>query len=206
MLNPSTDKYTVEFSQDFYKNIFTQKYDDYLFVLNGPVKHIHTHIHESIQTIDIPGINLSTLTVAGLNNLKNQPYSGIGKTPRNAVSPTVNLQYPGNNPVNEVIDSTVVNMTFRNTILNWMYIYEVMRNHYERSRTVPDFSIMINVMDAAENSILQFIFSGCFVAQIPGLSFSFNNSFRETKTIEAGFAFNKMDIKFSLPEFNLKKL
>lgn len=200
MLNPATDKYTIEFSKNFFDDSLVGKYDDYLYHLNSPIKNIVNHIHESVQSITIPGFNLNVTNVVGLSNLTNNiPNS---RTPNKFAHTTVNKQFPGNSPLSELFDSQIINLTLKNTVLNWMFFYEVMRGYYERTRTLKDFYITITVMDAAEIPLLQFIFSDCFVANMPGLTFASNEDFRESKTIDAGFAFNKLDIKFLIPKFN----
>ena len=40
MINPSSDKFILEFSNHIFDNEISKKYDDYLFHLNGPIKNI----------------------------------------------------------------------------------------------------------------------------------------------------------------------
>jgi hypothetical protein len=205
MLNPSTDKYTIEFSADFFSKDITKKYDDYLFHLNGPIKNMRDHLQESIQSLDIPGIELNLLNVNGLNNMKNVDFTNINSSPTNFNSTTINRQFPGTSPNQEIITETKVSITFRNTLLNWMYIYETFHHYYKRKRDISDFSIIITLHDAADIPLMNFVFFDCFVSSIPGLNFAFNTQFREAKTIDAGFAFNGMSTNFMIPSFDLTK-
>lgn len=205
MLNPATDKFTISFSPSFFSNEISEKYDRYLFHLNGPIKNIQDYIQESIQSLSIPGLQLNLLTIPGLNNMKNVDFGNVGTSPSNFTSTTVNKQFPGTSPIQDVIQEQQINITFRNNLLNYMYIYEVFHNFYKRKRDIKDFSIIITLHDSADIPMLNFIFYDCFVANIPGLEFAFNQQFRESKTIDAGFAFNGMRTEFMIPEFKLTK-
>ena len=194
MLNPITDKFIVEFSQNFFPGEITEDFDKYLFHLNGPLKSLQEHLLESIQTVTIPGLNLQIVTVGGL------PNTGVNGTPGNQ-PPTTTIQFPGNAPLSEIYESNIITLNCRNTVINWMYFYKILRGYYDNKRSVSLFNIAITVMDAAEIPMMMFLFTDCFLTNMPGLEFSSNGSFGESKTIEAGFAFNRMDVKFILPQF-----
>lgn len=197
MLNPATDKFKVEIF-DMFPEELTKKYDTFLFQKNGAIKTIHGLLIESLQSVSIPGFALQTTTVDGLQNL--------GKNPdiKNFPTPTHKITYSGNAPQSDIIEGNNVSLTCRNYIINWMYIFEILFKYYKRTREVPQFKIMLTMMDAAEIPMMNFIFSGCFVAQLPGLEFSFNSSFRESKTFDVGFAFNQMDVDFLIPGFDVE--
>lgn len=201
MLNPSVDKYTISFSSNFFDNEISKKYNDYLFHLNQPIKDIKSHIEESIQLVTIPGYSLQILNVNGMNNSNVNDLGGVGKKPNFITDTTFNSQYPGTAPMNEVLTDTKVTITFRNTLLNWMYIFEIFKNHYRRDRKISDFQIIITLMDSAEIPMMNFVFTDCFTADIPGLEFAFNANFRESKTIDASFAFRALTPYFKIPEF-----
>lgn len=204
MLNPATDKFSIEFSREFYPVELTQKYDNFLKYLNGPVKYLQPHLMESVQSINIPGWNVQTAQTPNLNNLAGQKFAGMGSRNVGPFSePTVNRAYAGSAPINEIVDGNILNITFRNTMLNWMYMFEAMRGYYMRTRSLQEFRIIITLMDAAEIPLIQFVYSDCFVAVMPGLEFSFAQSFREAKTIDTGFIFNKIDVNFLIPEFKI---
>ncbi len=206
MLNPSVDKYTIEFSSGFFNNEITEKYNSYLFHMNGPIKNIKDHIQESMQLVSIPGFNLNVLPVSSIGNLQNQKFAAMGKKPSNFAHTSTNRQYAGTSNQNDILEAQSVNITFRNTMINWMYIYEVFYNYYKRSRSLSDFQIHITLYDAAEIPMMQFVFGDCFVSNIPGLDFAFNAQFREAKTIDAGFTFNTLSSKFMIPDFKMDKL
>lgn len=200
MLNPSLNNFRIEFSDNFFPIELTQKYDDFLFNKNAPFKLIKSHLYESIQNLDMPGINLNEITTTGLNNLGLNP--NFGDFPH----VSVNRQFPGSEPMNAVVDMTKANITFRNSIINWMYIYEMFYSYYKRSRSVSDFQIFVIMMDSSEIPMIKFTMSDCYVSTLPGLAFSYNSAFNESKTFDAGFTFNKFDIDFLIPSFNLTKL
>lgn len=195
MLNPATDNVIIEFNHDFFDNEFSKVYDEFLFHMNGPIKNIKDHIHESIQEIEIPGFNLNVIETNGL------PNATGGGNANFFPHTTINRQFPGTSSQNDIIDSKQVNITFRNTILNWSYIFQVMEGYYRRKRIMEQFAINITLLDSAQIPMLSFRFSDCFTSTIPGLSFGFNSNIREVKTVQSGFTFNKFDVKINIPEF-----
>lgn len=194
-LNPSTDKFTIELGSDFYVNSLMEKYNDFLFHKNSQVKDLQSYMHESIQSIQIPGMNLQVVNVNGMSNIG---AAGNVKTP---AALTVNKSYVGNAPIAEIIESTTVTITFRNTIINWMYIYEFFRRRYERNSTLKNFDISVTLRDSADIPMLNILFDDCFISGLPGLEFSFNTGFRESKTFDIIFTFNKMNFNFIIPSF-----
>jgi len=159
MLNPNTDKFYIEFSSNFYENQYTKKYNDFFFHMNGPIKSLIESIKASIQTANIPGLNISPTEINNLGNLKNVDLGKLGTKPNNMTETSVNRQYIGNRPFDELLNSKIININFKNNVLNWMFFYEYFRDYFSRSRTVLDFSIIITVMDSGELPQLQFIFS-----------------------------------------------
>jgi hypothetical protein len=200
MINPVLSNFEIILSDSFFPKAVTEKYDNFLFTKNYPLKTLESYLYETIQNLDMPGINLSTITETGLQNL--------GKNPSvdNFPQVTVNRHYAGTAPMNEIIDGTTVNLTFRNTLLNWMYCYEVLYRYYSRTRSIKDFGIILKMKDSAEIPIIKFTLSDCFISTMPGLSFSYNQSFNESKTFDIGLTFNKFDVAFLLPDFSLTNI
>ena len=145
------------------------------------------------------------LNIQGINNMKNIDFGPLGTSPNNFQATTINRQFSGTAPIQDVVQGTKIDITFRNTLLNYMYIYEIFHHYYKRKRDVLEFSIIITLHDAADIPLMNFVFFDCFIASIPGLEFAFNTQFREAKTIDAGFAFNGMTTNFMIPEFNITK-
>ncbi len=161
--------------------------------------------------LNIPGINLNNITAAGLNNLGKDSW-GIDGIPgsndklQGFPHSTVNATYPGTSPMNEVVDSVMVSITFRNSILNWMWIYEMFFRYYKRTRDIREFSIYLDMYDSAQIPMIRFSLGNCYVATVPGLEFATNMNFNEAKTFDCSFVFNRFDVEFLVPEFNTKKL
>lgn len=202
MLNPNTDKFYIEFSKNFYENKHAKKYDDYLFHMNSPIKTLIDSIKSTIQNATVPGFNVSPTEVLNLANTQGVALGTFGQKPVNMTETSVNRSYIGNRPFDELLNSKVININFKNNVINWMYFYEYFRDYYSRKRTVEDFTITFTVMDTGEIPQLQFIFSDCFIVTLPDLEFVYNQVFGETKSIDVGFAFNKFDVKFLIPGFN----
>lgn len=203
MLNPSLNNFQIEFSEEFFPEEITQKYDDYLFHMNSPFKYMKSNFIESIQQLNIPGLNISALIVQGLDNTgidpRNPRFNPVGFP-----HTTTNRAYEGNEPWYNLIESTVATISLRNNILNWMYCYEIFYNRYRREHRVDQFQLRLIMMDSAEIPMIKFVMSDCFISTLPGLEFAFNQSFNESKTFDIGIQFNQLDVEFNVPKF--KKL
>lgn len=209
MLNPSLNNFLIEFSNDFFPESLTKKYDEFLFHLNNPFKSLKDSFIESIQQLNIPGLNIQSLIIQGLDNTgidpRNPKYNPIGFP-----HTTMNRAYEGNEPWENTLESTTLTVSLRNNILNWMYCYEFFYNRYRRERRVNQFQISLILLDSAEIPMIKFTISDCYISTIPGMEFAFNQSFNESKTFDIGIQFNKLDVEFNIPEFkkislNLKK-
>ena len=198
MINPVLSNFRIEFGEAFFPSLVCSKYDDFLFHKNYPFKTLKGYFYETIQELSIPGINLNTIAATGLNNLGHNPsLSDFPET-------TINRNYPGTSPINEIVESVSIVITFRNTLINWMYAYEVLHRYYSRTRSMSDFYIQLIMKDSAEIDIIKFNLSDCFISSMPGLTFSYIQQFNETKTFDITFNFNKFDVEFLIPGFDLK--
>lgn len=197
MLNPILSNFSIMFTDDFFPKEITSKYDTFLFHKNGPFKDLNSFLYESIKGLTIPGFNIKTNDILNLNNL------GINNNNDNLL---INRYYPQNAPINELIDSNTISLNFRNSILNWMYLYEMLFSYYKRKRSINDFCLVLTLNDSAEIPMIRFKFSDCFATTLPGLSFAYNENFSTSKEFECGFVFNEMEIDFIVPNFDLNKL
>jgi len=203
MINPVLTNTKIHFSDDLFPEEFIKKYNDFLFHKNYPLKNIGAVIYESIQNIEIAGINLNPLIVQSINNTRG---SSLNKSSNGFPHTTINRGYPGTEPINNIVDNQVLTITMRNNLLNWMYFYEVCHGYYKRTRNIDLFDIIITALDSAEIPMINFRLKNCFVQTLPGLSFSFNSAFNETKTIDVGIFFNEFNVEFLIPSFNLEKI
>lgn len=205
MLNPSLQNIEIQFSSDFFPQELTQKYDDFLFQMNHPFKTLQSNFMESIQQVNIPGLNISPLIIQSMDN--------TGVDPRNpALNPigfphaTQNRAYEGNEPWWNVLEGTIINVTLRNNILNYMYCYEMIYNRYRRQNRVNQFNTYLILKDSAEIPMMQFSAIDCFLVQVPTMEFSFMSSFGESKSFDIGIQFNKLDVDFNIPDFKQNKI
>lgn len=199
MLNALIDKYIIEISDEFFNTEYAKKYTNFLYNMNGPIKDLQTHFYESFQSVVIPGITVSPTTVTGLNNLANVNFGGTA--PGNMTETSVDRQYIGNTPFNQILNSNIITINCRSTYINWFYSYEYFRDYFARNRKVKDFKITITVYDAGNIPMLMFIFSDCFINSLPDLEFITNQAIREPRNFDIGFVFNKFDVKFLIPKF-----
>ncbi len=200
MINPVLSNFQTIFDSSFFPKEITKKYDDFLYQKNYPFKTLEAYLYETIQNVDMPGINLQTITAAGLANLGKNPLL------TNFPNTTVNQHYPGTASQNDIVDGISVNVTFRNTILNWMYCYEVLYRYYSRTRSIKEFGLSLIMKDSSEIPMIRFGLGDCFIGSMPGLSFSYNQAFNESKTFDVGFTFNSFGVDFLLPDFNLSSV
>lgn len=205
MLNPSLQNIEIQFSSDFFPQELTQKYDDFLFQMNHPFKTLQSNFMESIQQVNIPGLNISPLIIQSMDN--------TGVDPRNPAlnqigfpHATQNRAYEGNEPWWNILEGTIINVTLRNNILNYMYCYEMLYNRYRRQNRVNQFNMYLILKDSAEIPMMRFSAMDCFLVQIPTMEFSFMSSFGESKSFDIGIQFNKLDVDFNIPDFKQNKI
>lgn len=203
MINPVLTNTKIHFSDDLFPEEIIKKYNDFLFHKNYPLKNIGAVIYESIQNIEIVGININPLIIQSINNTRG---SSLNKSSNGFPHTTINRGYPGTDPLNNIIDNPILTITMRNNLLNWMYFYEVCHGYYNRTRNIDLFDIIITALDSAEIPMINFRLKNCFVQTLPGLSFSFNSAFNESKTIDVGIFFNEFNVEFLIPSFNLEKI
>jgi hypothetical protein len=195
------------FTNEMYPDDICRKYDDFLFHKNYPLKGIIGLLNESIQSVSIPGIGLNNITVQGLENTGKNPRSVKDKNGKpDFPHTTINRTYPGTSPINEVVEGNVVTITFRNYIINWMYFFEVYWKYYKRSREISMFSIVLTMMDSGEVDIIRFSLGDCYLSTLPNLIFAYNKQFNESENFDAGFIFNKYDVDFIAPTFDLNRI
>lgn len=195
MLNPVLSNFRIQFGEQLFPQHIVEKYDKFLFHKNYPLKNIRAYLHETIQTINIPGEDFQTLTVSGLSNLINADIRDFPHT-------TVNRTYPGTSPLNEVVDGIMITVTFKNSILNWIYLFEWMYKYYKRTREAHEFYVNLIMLDSAEIPMINFRLLDCYVAQMPGLEFAYNEGFSESKTFDMSFVFNRFDVNLIVPGFD----
>lgn len=200
MNNLLLSNFRISLNDYFFPDNITTKYEDFLFHKNYPFKTMKGYLHETIQELNIPGLNISGIKVEGLNN------TGINGIGNSYAQVTSNRQYPGTLPINDIIEDTVVSIVFRNTLINYIFCYEILHKFYKRQREVTDFGISLIMMDSAEIPVIRFNLSDCYINKIPGLNFSYVQNFNQSKTFEIGFAFNKFDVDFCIPSFDLEKI
>lgn len=197
MLNPESNNFVVEFGRDFYSDVLMEKYNKFLYTKNYPIKNIEDHIHESIQGLTIPGLATQALEVNGIKNFN---------SPTETNPTTSNFVVQKNQPLIEMFETNRLNLTCKNTIINWMYFYEFLRIYSlrgDKDLRLSEFTISVLVRDASNIPMLYFDFRNCFSASLPTLDFAQNSAFNETKTIDVGFWFNEMDVRFVVPEFKI---
>lgn len=205
MLNPSLQNIEIQFSSDFFPQELTQKYDDFLFQMNHPFKTLQSNFMESIQQVNIPGLNISPLIIQSMDNTGVDPRNPV-LNPIGFPHATQNRAYEGNEPWWNVLEGTIINVTLRNNILNYMYCYEMIYNRYRRQNRVNQFNTYLILKDSAEIPMMQFSAIDCFLVQVPTMEFSFMSSFGESKSFDIGIQFNKLDVDFNIPDFKQNKI
>ena len=201
MLNPSVQNFQVQFSDEFFPKEIVQKYSDYLFNINHPFKTWESCFIESIQAVQIGGINIQPLIINGLDNTGVDPRNeGLNK-PWGFPHVTNNVAFEGNEPWWNVQENMMFTITLRNNIMNWMYCYELAYRRYLRENRVDLFTFVLKMMDSAEVDMIRMTFSNCFITTLPPLEFSALTTFNESKQIDIGIQANKVDVDFNIPDF-----
>ena len=201
LLNPSLQNVEIQFSNEFFPDSLVKKYDEFLFKMNEPFKTLKQALIESIQQLTIPGLNVNPLLIQGLDNTGVDPRNP-NLNPVGFPHATQNRAYEGNEPWWNVLESTILQITFRNNILNYMYCYELLYSRYRREHRINQFNIYIILKDSGEVPMMRFSICDCFLIQLPPLELSYMNSFGESKSFDIGIQFNKLSTEFNIPDFN----
>jgi hypothetical protein len=209
MINLSLSNYSVRFTDNFFPKHLTEPFDKFLQYSNHPFKTLKGHLIESIQGINIPGISLQPLVVTGLQNLRLSHYPpGDMNELEGQTFPhtTINKVFPGTSPENEIVEGSSANVTFKNTIFNWMYLYTVLKSYYQRTRRISDFEINIDLFNSGQIPLLRFRMMYCFISALPGMEFSSIAVFNELKQFDATFTFNRFDVDLMIPGFDTETI
>ena len=197
MLNPVLSNVQIQIGDNFFPENITKKYDDFLYARNYPLKTMRACLHETIQNFTMPGIDLKTFTVEGLNNQRNANRKDFP-------NPVTQRTYPGHEPYEHILSNMSITITFKNNILNWLYCFEWIYKYYKRTREAFEFDVTVTMLDSAEIPILRFRLSDCFESSTPELEFSYTESFLTSRTFDMTFTFNKFDVTMLLPEFKME--
>ena len=215
MISPVLSNFIVQFGENFFPLSITEKYDKFLYARNYPLKDMRSYLHETIQIVSIPGEQLNILTMSGLNNTRLSGKPGkslydLGNALDNGTDvftpPVTTRQYAGNDPQSDLLESLTLTVTFKNSVLNWLYMFEWFYKYYKRNRGVSEFDMNLIMMDSAQIPIIKFYLSDIFVSKTPGLEFAYNASFNESKTFDLDITFNKFDIEVIIPGYDTEIL
>lgn len=196
MLNPILSNAIVQFDDNFFPQKLVEKYDTYLYRINYPLKTFRAYFHETIQNLSIPGLSLQTTEMVGLYNNK-----GLKADRSNFQHNTTQFSQPGNADYTSVLTDNKVTITFKNTILNWLYVWEFAYNYYKRTDRVDTFNVNIVLKNSAEIDMLGFYFNDAFITNTAELEFSFTEALSESKTFDMSILFKEFNVKSLIPEF-----
>lgn len=194
LLNPVTDKFRVQFIGAFTDDI-CEKYNNYLFSKNAPLKDIEESVYETIVGCTTPGFNLPTSTITGVSNAAS---GSRPQTPSNT-----NIIVPQNAPMLETYESTTFTLNCRNNTLNYMFFYEMFYSNYNPGNEYRFITIVLDIYDSAEIPMMRYKFGNAFLVGMNGLELATNNNFREARTIDLQFTFNRLDVEFIIPGFKM---
>lgn len=189
LLNPSTSNFYITFTKNFFSDEIDAKYNDFLFHMNSPMKDIIALIIESIQQIEIPGDDMETITASNLGGINGHQYTTSGNANQTAI-----------------LDSTIINITSRNILINYMRLLEFKNAYYARDRKVGMFDFTVTFCDSADVPLMSFMFLDCFIRAMPGLTFAYNSEFNESKTFDWKLQFSRFTPTFIIPDFKKNNL
>lgn len=194
MLNSVLSNFRIEFGDEFFPEELTAPFSKYLYLKNNPLKTLEGYLYETIQNWDIPGIDFQELVtnIGNVNSRRDDFHETSAKR-----------SYPGTDNINNIIGDSALSITMKNSILNWMYCYGILRSYYNRKRETDQFMIRIIIMDSADIPMIQIRLSDCYLSGLPGLSFAYNTQFNESKTFDCKFTFNGFNVDFLIPGFDI---
>lgn len=197
MLNPILSNAVIEFDSNFFPQELVEKYDNYLYRINYPLKSFMSYFHETVQSLSIPGLSLQTTELIGLYNNKN-----LKADRSNFTHNTTQYTQPGNADYTSVLTDNKITVSFKNTILNWLYVWEFAYNYYKRRDRVGTFNVNVILKNSAEINILGFYFNDSFITTTAELEFSFTEAFSESKTFDISILFKEFNVRSLIPDFD----
>lgn len=190
--NPRSDKFVLKFPKNFFHESVSKKYNKYIKLQNSYFTSIEQIINESVMRVEIPGLE---------QQLVSQTTS-TGDTGSGAVGSQDVTLYPDNRPLEEVISSNTINVTFRHldSYINYFYLMELWYKWYLSNQKDARFILPITCLSSDDYPVFNVIFSKCIFQSIQGINFGYDNQNRDFKEFNCSFVYSDFEVEFDLPQ------
>lgn len=195
--NPRGDKFVLKFPKNFFNSKVSPKYNRYIQLQNSYFTSIEQVINESVISVELPGLTqelVSETTSTGTSN-----NGAVG-------SQDVTL-YPDNRPLEEVIESNTITVTFRHldSYINYFYLMELWYTWYLANQKDARFVLPITCLSSDDHPVFTIVFSKCIFKSIQGQTFTYNNQSRDFKEFTCEFVYSDFSVDFDLPQGTAKQ-
>lgn len=190
--NPRPDKFSLKLPVNFFIPKISEKYNRYIKLQNSYFHDISQLINESIMRVEIPGLD---------QELKSQTTS-TGTSSNGAVGSQDVTLYPDSRPLEEIIESNTINITFRHldSYINYFYLMELWYHMYLGNQKENRFIIPVTCLNSDNFPVFNVTYSQCIFKTMPGMSLLYDNQSRDFKEFTCSFGYSNMEVDFDLPQ------
>ena len=198
-LSPRYDLFKFAFPKDFIPTEVNEKYQKILSRNTGVLTTPIDYLNESIQGINIPGIE--ELTIDQQQHSHNSIKLRDGKI--NVEPVRQNTYKSPANPLDQINKEITVTFRFNQGFYNYFLLYETIFWKCCKPLDYPGEEVLcVDLMDETGRVIERIKYMDCNVAGIDGLEFTYSKTERDAGTFNVTFKFNNIDFVFIDDEGN----
>ena len=192
-LSPRYDLFKFELPKDFIPPEVNEKYQKILSANAGVLTTPIDYLNESIQGINIPGIE--NLTTDQQQHSFNDIKTARGKI---NVEPSRQNTYKSvSNPLDNIDKTITITFRFNQGFYNYFLLYESIFWKVCKPLDYKNEEILfIELLDETGKIIARIKFYDCHVDGIDGLEFNYSKLERDTGTFDLTLKFNNIDFAF----------
>jgi hypothetical protein len=192
-LSPRYDLFKFSFPKDFLPQEVLEKYDNILSKNSGVIVNAIDYLNESIQGVNLPGINdvLITQVQHGHNSIERS------RTKLN-VEPVHDITYQSSaNLLSNINKEIKITFRMNQGLYNYFMLYETIFHHACKPISKDCEPILyIEILDEEGVSIAKVKLIDVYINGIDGLDFTYNKIERDAGTFDATLKFNNIDFDF----------
>jgi len=192
-LSPRYDLFKFELPKDFIPPEVNEKYQNILSKNAGVITTPIDYLNESIQGINIPGIE--SLTTDQQQHSTNAIHPAMGKI--NVEPARQNTYKSVSNPLDNIDKTITISFRFNQGFYNYFLIYESIFWKICKPLDYKNEEVLfIDLLDETGKINARIKYYDCHVDGIEGLEFNYSKLERDTGTFDVTFKFNNIDFVF----------
>ena len=181
ILNPKLSNFYIQFPKGFFSKKITDKYIKYINKQDIPFDNVEQYINHTIQSINIPGMNIDTV----------EQIRQFGKK----------ITYKSSTPVQDLFNKDF-NITFRlvDGFINYFIILDSILNFLNFANDeLFTTDIPVRILDNEGNVILSVLFKDVLITGISSLDLNYtNNNNMMSENFSLSFRYNYINMKLEI--------